>query len=144
MTFIESNSSSDAMETPHGSSTVVEAQSPIIPQIQVSTKLDDDVFKDAKETADGEDGVAAYAFNAEIKFKTAIKGPESNEWKEAMITEVTTLLKKETWELVTPPKDRKIIVCRFVLTNKYLPDETLKLRKVRLVAQGYSHQADCC
>lgn len=115
------------------------------PRVETTTDQDnDDVFLDDPGTTAGylneEEEIIEYAFNAEVNFKSATTGPEQEEWKEAILTEVKSLMENETWEVVNPPRERKIIGCRYVLTNKYFPDGKLQRRKARLVAQGFTQQ----
>lgn len=48
-------------------------------------------------------------------------------------------LKKYTWVLVSPPRDHKIIGCKWVYRVKLKPNGTVEHHKARLVAKGY-HQ----
>lgn len=77
-------------------------------------------------------------FLSEIPFDEAVKGPNANEWHEAIMAEIKSLLKNDTWILVDPPEGAKVIGCRMVLRDKLNPDGTLERRKARLVAQGFS------
>jgi len=48
----------------------------------------------------------------------AIKGPEANQWKEAIEAELTQIEKLDTWEVVKAPPDANIIDSCFVLHQK--------------------------
>lgn len=69
-----------------------------------------------------------------------MQGPDADEWLEAIVSEVKSLLKNDTWSVVKRPKDREVIGCRFVLRNKHNSDGTLERRKARLVAKGYAQR----
>lgn len=84
--------------------------------------------------------IVGYALNTEVNFKDAISGHEKDEWKEAILNEMKSLVKNKTWELVPRPKTKNIIGCRYVLTNKYDANGNLYKRKARLVAQGFTQQ----
>ena len=60
-----------------------------------------DFAQDDLEILDDDD----FSFSVE----EAIHGPNSVKWKEAMQLEIDTLLKNDTWELVTPRENRNII-----------------------------------
>ena len=62
-------------------------------------------------------------------------------WIESMVKEISSLIKHDTWELVSiddVPRDRKIVKSRFVYTVKYNRDGTIERFKSRFVACGYS------
>jgi len=54
-----------------------------------------------------------------------------------MVDEMTTLEKK-TWDLVSLPRGKKIVGCKWVFTIKHIDDETIERYKTRLVAKGYT------
>ncbi|KAG6431297.1 hypothetical protein SASPL_109376 [Salvia splendens] len=59
-------------------------------------------------------------------------------WKEAMLLEFLTLLKKHTWTLTTLPPGKNLIGCTWVFKLKKYIDGTIARYKERLVAQGFS------
>ena len=62
-------------------------------------------------------------------------------WIAAMEKEIASLIKHDTWELVSideVPRDRKVVKSRFVYTIKYNRDGTIERFKARFVACGYS------
>ncbi|WKA03696.1 hypothetical protein VitviT2T_021792 [Vitis vinifera] len=68
--------------------------------------------------------------------KQALQDPN---WKLAMEQEYQALLKNQTWSLVPPPSNVKIIGCKWVFKLKHKPDGNIDRYKARLVAQGF-HQ----
>ena len=56
-----------------------------------------------------------------------------------MEQEYQALLKNQTWSLVPPPSNVKIIGCKWVFKLKHKPDGNIDRYKARLVAQGF-HQ----
>ncbi|KAJ0466424.1 putative RNA-directed DNA polymerase [Helianthus annuus] len=66
------------------------------------------------------------------------KALESEEWKNAMETEMKALKKNDTWEKCTLPTGKKPVGCRWVFTIKYKPDGSIERHKARLVAKGYT------
>ena len=71
-------------------------------------------------------------------FHEALNGEQSSQWKEAMESEYSSLLKNDTWELVPPPEGKNIVGSRWVLKVKRNEDGSVDRFKARLVAQGYS------
>ncbi len=68
----------------------------------------------------------------------ALHGKHSVQWKEAMQSEYSSLLKNETWELVPPPERTNVVGSRWVLKVKRGEDGSVDRFKARLVAQGFS------
>ena len=68
--------------------------------------------------------------------KQALQDPN---WKLAMEQEYQALLKNQTWSLVPPPSNAKIIGCKWVFKLKHKLDGNIDRYKARLVAQGF-HQ----
>jgi len=50
----------------------------------------------------------------------------------------TTLDANVTWELITSPKDKKVIGCKWVYKVKHNADRFVNKYKARLVAKGYA------
>ena len=62
----------------------------------------------------------------------------SVQWKNAMRSEYSYLIKNDTWELLLPPDDKNITGSKWVLKVKRNADDTVDRFRARLVAQGYS------
>lgn len=71
--------------------------------------------------------------------KIALQFPH---WVQAMKEEYDALLTNQTWSLVDPPKDKKIVGCKWVFKIKRNSDGSVARYKARLVAQGFHQQAD--
>ena len=67
-----------------------------------------------------------------------LNGKHSDQWKEAMKSEYSSLIKNDTWELVPPPERKNIVGSRWVLRVKRKEDGSIDRFKARLVARGYS------
>ncbi|KMQ86502.1 rna-dependent dna polymerase [Lasius niger] len=81
-----------------------------------------------------------YVFQTEVSTKSALHGPDSDDWYRAMSEEVKSILNKETWSIVNRPRNRSIVGSRFFLRNKYAEDGKIERRKARIVAKGYSQR----
>ncbi|KAL5766903.1 hypothetical protein ACOSP7_017520 [Xanthoceras sorbifolium] len=72
-------------------------------------------------------------------YSEAISCDDSAKWLVAMQEEVESLHKNRTWDLVKPPKDKKIVGCKWVFKRKEgIPGIEDAKYKARLVAKGYS------
>lgn len=60
------------------------------------------------------------------------------QWKQAVQDEISALIKNQTWELVTRPKDVSPVGCKWVFSLKYNSDGTLNKHKAMLVAKGFT------
>lgn len=65
---------------------------------------------------------------------------EQPEWKNAMIEEIQSIEKNQTWELVDLPEGKNVIVLKWIFKTKYNADGSVKRHKAQLVAKGYSQQ----
>ena len=61
-------------------------------------------------------------------------------WRAAMSSELTALMRHDTWHLVPPLKDCNIIGCKWVFRVKRFPDGSIDRFKARLVAKGFNQR----
>jgi len=69
-----------------------------------------------------------------VSFEEALK---QNHWKKAMIEELDSIEKNDTWRLVQLPTDKKCIDVKWVFKTKLKPDGQVEKYKARLVARGF-------
>jgi hypothetical protein len=60
------------------------------------------------------------------------------EWESAMLEEVNSLNQNKTWELVDPPKDRRILSGKWVFKFKRGPHGEVIRHKSRWVVRGFT------
>ena len=70
--------------------------------------------------------------------EAALCGEKSQQWKEAMDAEYSSLMENETWDLVPPPEGVNVVGSRWVFKIKRDEEGEIDRHKARLVAQGYS------
>lgn len=80
-----------------------------------------------------------FAGAIETSLKEALASDEKVKLEEGFLSEIRSLVKNDTWEIVKKPPDRNVLGCRYVLSTKLNVDLTEK-KKTRLVAKGYSQQ----
>ncbi|KAL1221943.1 Retrovirus-related Pol polyprotein from transposon TNT 1-94 [Cardamine amara subsp. amara] len=61
-------------------------------------------------------------------------------WVQAMLEEIKSMVKNETWDEVDKPSKKKLIGCRWVYTIKYTSTGEIERYKARLVAKGYTQK----
>ena len=72
----------------------------------------------------------------------AYSSPDADLWKEAVRSEIDSVMSNGTWEIVDRPYGCKPIGCKWVFKKKLRPDGTIERYKARLVAKGYT-QKEC-
>ena len=73
-----------------------------------------------------------------LTYQEAINGPDSREWKLAIIREITALIANAIWFLSDLPQGRRTVTCKWVFKIKYNPDGIIDKYKARLVARGFT------
>jgi hypothetical protein len=75
--------------------------------------------------------------------KTIVKAfasPDADDWKEAVHSEMDSILSNGTWDLVDRPYGCKLVCCKWVFKKKLRLDGTIDKYKIRLVAKGYTQK----
>jgi hypothetical protein len=70
----------------------------------------------------------------------AFASPDADHWKEAVRSEIDSILFNETWELVDRPYGCKPVGCKWVFKKKLRPDGTIDKYKTKLVAKGHTQK----
>ena len=85
----------------------------------------------------GPDFISFMTIGEPQTYKEAITSPEALSWKEAINSEVESILQNHTWELVDLPPGSKPIGCKWIFKRKLKADGSVDKYKARLVAKGY-------
>ena len=70
-------------------------------------------------------------------FKEAMKREDAKNWQKAMVSEMQSLEKNQTWNLVQLPAGQKVLPCKWVYRLKITPGDAKPKYKARLVAKGF-------
>jgi hypothetical protein len=70
----------------------------------------------------------------------AFVSPDADDWKEAVRSEMDSILSNGTWELVDRPYVCKPMGYKWVFRKKLRPDGTIDKYKTRLMAKGYTQK----
>ena len=74
-------------------------------------------------------------------FQEAIHNQEKSKWMGAMVEEIQSLHKNQTWDLVELPEGKRAIGCKWVYKKKKaVLEKKVEKFKARLVAKGYSQR----
>ena len=78
------------------------------------------------------------AHSLETEPKTFKEAMASDVWKATVNDELQEMEANRTWDVVSLPKDKIVVGCRWIHTIKYKADCTIERPKSRLVAKGYT------
>jgi hypothetical protein len=66
--------------------------------------------------------------------------PDADFWKEAIRSDMDSIMSNATWEVVEHPYRCKPIGSKWMFKKKFRPDGTIERYKARLVIKGYSQK----
>ena len=94
--------------------------------------------KRAKVVKDfGSDFITYNIEDEPLTFRQAMNSSESRHWKDAVKSEIDSIVSNGTWELVDLPPGCSTIGCRWIFKRKLNPDGSIDKYKARLVAKGF-------
>ena len=67
---------------------------------------------------------------------------ESSYWKEAIDSEIKSIIENKTWILTDLPPGNKPIGTKQIFKRKLRPDGTIERYKARLVVKGFNQKND--
>ena len=73
-------------------------------------------------------------------YEEASTSPYSATWHLAMESEMHSIRANKTWDLVELPKNRRVLLCKWVYRLKETSDSTNPKYKARLVAKGFRQE----
>ena len=87
------------------------------------------------------DGFFTFLVESEpTSYKEAISSLEAPFWKEAINSEIESILQNNTWKIVELPPGSKAIGCKWVSKKKLKLDGSIDKYKARLVAKGFTQK----
>src|SRR3954471_4503661 len=119
---------------------------PIIPiEHSESSKEDDnEIPKRSKRqrTAKsfGDDFIVYLVDDTPNSISEAYASPDADYWKEAVRSEMDSILTNGTWEVTDRPYGCKPVGCKWLFKKKLRPDGTIEKYKAWLVAKGYTQK----
>src|SRR5438105_3493115 len=86
----------------------------------------------------GDDFIVYLVDDTPSSISEAYASPDADYWKEAVRSEMDSILANGTWEITDRPYGCKPVGCKWVFKKKLRPDGTIEKYKARLVAKGYT------
>ncbi|PHT29367.1 hypothetical protein CQW23_31044 [Capsicum baccatum] len=91
-------------------------------------------------TSFGSDFVTFLLENEPRTFKEAMSSSDSSFWKEAVDSEIDSILSNHMWELVDLPPENKPLGSKWIFKRKMKTDGTIDKYKARLVVKGFNQK----
>ena len=88
----------------------------------------------------GDDFIVYHMADTPRTIEEAYSSPDADYWKEAMRSEMDSIMSYGTQEVVERPYGCKSVGCKWVFKKKLRPDGTIEKYKARLVAKGYTQK----
>lgn len=85
-------------------------------------------------------GMIAFSEDEPRTFSEAISGPNANEWKQAIKSELDAHSKNETWAICSRPKTGTTLSVKWIFKLKKDQHGNIMRYKARLVARGYEQK----
>ena len=92
------------------------------------------------EKSFGDDFIVYLVDDTPTSISEAYASTDADYWKEAVRSEMDSILANGTWETTDRPYGCKPIGCKLVFKKKLRPDGTIEKYKARLVAKGYTQK----
>jgi hypothetical protein len=88
----------------------------------------------------GDDFIVYLVDDTPRTLSEAYASSDADYWKEAVRSEMDSILANGTWEITDRPYGCKPVGCKWVFKKKLRPDGTIEKYKARLVAKGYTQK----
>nr|AAU44091.1 putative polyprotein [Oryza sativa Japonica Group] len=88
----------------------------------------------------GDDYIVYLVDGTPRTIEDAYSSPDADYWKEAVCSEMDSIISNGTWEVVERPYGCKSVGCKWIFKKKLRPDGTIEKYKARLVAKGYTQK----
>jgi hypothetical protein len=88
----------------------------------------------------GNDFIVYLVEDTPTTISEAYSSPDADLWKEAVRSEMDSIMSNGTWEVVDRPYGCQPIGCKWIFKKKLRPDGTIERYKTRLVAKGYTQK----
>ena len=90
----------------------------------------------------GDDFLVCLLDDTPTSISEAYASPDADYQKDAVRSEMDSIMANGTWEITERPYGCKPLGCKWVFKKNLRPDGTIEKYKARLVAKGYSQKED--
>uniref|UniRef100_A0A2N9F5Y1 CCHC-type domain-containing protein n=1 Tax=Fagus sylvatica TaxID=28930 RepID=A0A2N9F5Y1_FAGSY len=102
---------------------------------RMTTRSMNNIYKPKKSFV-----VTKYPLPPSLEPTSVTEALTDSRWRDAMSSELTALMRHNTWQLVPPPADCNIVGCKWVFRIKRHADGSIDRFKARLVAKGFNQR----
>jgi hypothetical protein len=88
----------------------------------------------------GNDFIVYLVEDTPTSISEAYSSPDADLWKEAVRSEMESIMSNGTWEVIDRPYGCQLIGCKWIFKKKLMRDGTIERYKARLVAKGYTQK----
>jgi len=103
---------------------------------RMTTRSINDIYKPKKSFL-----VTKHPLPSSLETSSVAAALTDSRWREAMSSELTALMRHNTWQLVPPPTNCNIVGCKWVFRVKRHANGTVDRFKARLVAKGFNQRS---
>ena len=136
-----SNSSHESVNSPKRNDTVVHFEQPLEENHEKDDNEGTRKSKRRRTTKSfGDDFIVYLVDDTPKTIAEAYGSPDADYWKEAIRSEMDSIMSNGTWEVVDRLYGCKPVGCKWVFKKKLRPNGTIEMYKARLVAKGYTQK----
>ena len=88
----------------------------------------------------GDDFIVYLVDDVPKTLSEAYASSDAEYWKEAVRSEMDSIMANGTWEIIDRPIECKPVGCKWIFKKKLRPDGTIEKYKARLMAKGYTQK----
>ena len=96
--------------------------------------------RERKETNLGDDFYTLLVDDDPRSYKEAMISLDASLWKEAINSEIESIMYNHTWEIVDLPLSAKTIGCKWIFKRKLKPHGSIEKYKECLVSKGFKQK----
>ena len=131
----------------HGHMHVPENDTPPEPNVETFEEDDNSAIEAPRRSkrqkiakSFGDDFIVYLVDDVPKNLSEAYASPDAECWKEAVRTEMDSIMSNGTWEITDCPSGCKPVGCKWIFKKKLKPDGTIEKYKARLVAKGFTQK----
>ena len=100
----------------------------------------DGTFRESKRPKSFSSYVALLSDIIDAKPTSYEEAVKKQVWQDAMVEEYNSIMKNEVWDIVPRPKDKPVVISKWIYKIKHVVDGSIEKYKARFVARGFSQK----